>query len=79
MSSKITSLQEFRKQTREAIRKEYLDPVERIRDLEQEMVRLIDVVVESVSDLEDQLGRQQRYLNKLVKLVQGLASVGGGT
>lgn len=68
------SLQSLRKKTQEAARREYLEPIERIRDLEQDMIRVIDICM----DMEERLFRQERYLSKLVRLLRSDASSASG-
>lgn len=63
--SNVVSLGDLRKKHEQATRRAYLDPVDRIRDLEADVLRLVDHAM----DLEERLFRQERYLSKLTRLL----------
>lgn len=64
--SKITSLEHVRRKKAAAVRREGKPAEERIEELEVDVEKLIDVVM----DLEDRLFRQEGYLRRLVRLLR---------
>lgn len=65
-SSNVISLSDLRRKHEQVVRKEYVDPSDRIRDLEADLLRLIDHAM----DIEERLFRQERYLSRLVVLLK---------
>lgn len=65
-SSTIVSLEYKRKKAQELTRKEYLDPNVRIRDVEIEIMKLQDHVLE----LEETIRSQARNLSKILRILQ---------
>lgn len=65
MQDKIISLASKRKDKNKVIAQSYKDPDERIRELEEDALKLIDTVL----DMEQRLYNQERYLRKLMHLL----------
>lgn len=71
MDKKVISLQERRNLQAKKSRKEYLPEPDRIRELEEDVLRLIDLSLE----MEERLWKQERFLSKLLRLLRDQASV----
>lgn len=65
-SSKIVSISHLRNLREQATRKEYLDVGDRVRELEADLFRLIEMSIE----MENRLFNQERYITKLVGLLK---------
>jgi hypothetical protein len=65
--SNVVALGSARLQKNRVSRKETMDPLDRIRDLESDLERAVQLL----GDVEGRLYRQERYLTKLVRLLQG--------
>lgn len=64
--SNIVSLEYKKKKAQELSRKEYLDPNVRIRDVEIEVMKLQDHILE----LEETIRGQARNLSKILRILQ---------
>lgn len=74
LDSNVVSLSELRREHNQSVRKGYLEPEDRIRELEEEVSRLIEALVEvehRVYRSEGRLSRQWSYLIRLVRLIRG--------
>lgn len=73
--SNVISLEELRRKKTGRGRKAALPLEDRVLELEQDQVRLIDMAM----DMEKRLFRQERYISKLVRLLGEHASVASAT
>lgn len=69
----IASLQERRRQHNQKVARSHKDPETRIRELEADVLRLVDQVIEhedNLLELEDRLVKQEQYLQILISRLQ---------
>lgn len=64
--SKIVSLNQKRTDSQRSVRKKYLPHEDRTTELETEMIRLLDIVIE----LEGRMQHQEKFLQKLMHLLR---------
>lgn len=68
----VVSLSSKRRTREQRSRKEYLDPETRIRELEEDMIRVIDII----AYLDDVVESNERLIRKLFRLLRGAADSG---